>query len=248
MIIYIILFLISFFGTWYSLPRSIEKLKQSGFVAKDMYKYATPEVTTNLGIILLFTSFISISLYPLMARVLHFFFHNFNLGHDSLVSLSAIHLAFILVISIYSLYGLVDDLVDVGRILKLTLPVVFAYPLVSVVDPSHVWVPLLGELNLQSKIYLEVTISDIFRITVIPVYIMVVSNLVNMHSGFNGLQSGLSLIVLCTLTLKSIISNEVEDIFPIFSILGALSAFYLFNRFPSRAFEGNIGALFLAHL
>ena len=133
-----------------------------------MYKYATPEVTTNLGIILLFTSFISISLYPLMARVLHFFFHNFNLGHDSLVSLSAIHLAFILVISIYSLYGLVDDLVDVGRILKLTLPVVFAYPLVSVVDPSHVWVPLLGELNLQSKIYLEVTISDIFRITVIP--------------------------------------------------------------------------------
>ena len=51
----------------------------------------------------------------------------------SLVSLSAIHLAFILVISIYSLYGLVDDLVDVGRILKkLTLPVVFAYPLVSV--------------------------------------------------------------------------------------------------------------------
>ena len=179
-----------------------------------------------------------------MARVLHFFFHNFDLGHDTLVSLSAIHLAFILVISIYSLYGLVDDLVDVGRVLKLTLPIVFAYPLVSVVNPSYVWMPLLGEFNLQSQIYLEITLSDIFRITVIPVYIMVVSILVNMHSGFNGLQSGLSLIILFTLTLKSIISNEVDDIFPIFSIIGALSAFYLFNRFPSRAFEGNIGALF----
>jgi hypothetical protein len=33
--------------------------------------------------------------------------------------------------------------------------------------------------------------SDIFKVFVVPVYIMVVSNLINMHSGFNGLQCGL---------------------------------------------------------
>ena len=77
---------------------------------------------------------------------------------------------------------------------------------------------------------------------------MVVSNLVNMHSGYNGMQSGLSIILLSTLLLKSGIDGRLEDVIPAFAFLGAISAFWFFNRYPAKIFEGNIGSLLYGSL
>ena len=72
---------------------------------------------------------------------------------------------------------------------------------------------------------------------------MVVVNLVNMYSGYNGLQTGLSLIVLITLIIKSFIDEKFDSLITVSAFLGSMSAFYLFNKYPSKIFEGNIGAL-----
>ena len=72
---------------------------------------------------------------------------------------------------------------------------------------------------------------------------MVVANLMNMHSGFNGLQSGLSLIILSALLIKSVHEGLEESIITLGALTGAMGAFWLFNRYPSKVFEGNIGAL-----
>ena len=72
---------------------------------------------------------------------------------------------------------------------------------------------------------------------------MVVSNLINMHSGYNGLQSGLSIILVFTLLIKSWIDNSIDSVFPAFSFLGAMLALWFFNKYPARVFEGNIGSL-----
>ena len=72
---------------------------------------------------------------------------------------------------------------------------------------------------------------------------MVVSNLVNMHSGYNGLQSGLSIIILSTLLVKSYYDGIFTNIFPAVAFLGGMLAFWLYNRFPAQIFEGNIGSL-----
>ena len=238
--IYILLALISFFGTLYVLPHSIRKLKNNNYVAKDMYKINSPSIPTNCGMILVFTSFLSISLVPFLSRITNIFYEvpvdNFNLI-DS-------HLAFLLVVSVYALYGLVDDLVDIGRLFKLVLPIAFSFPLVSVIEVSSIWIPMLGNFNLEVDFFSGITYSDIFRLLIIPAYVMVVANLVNMHSGYNGLQSGLSIIIILTICFKSFLNNNLETIFPVFGILGSMIAFLLYNKYPSRAFEGNIGSQF----
>jgi len=230
----------SFLATKYVLPHSIRKLQQNGYVSQDMYKKDKPEIATNVGMILVFTSFISVSLVPLFVRILSLL-HPFDFETSDL---SETHLAFLLVVSIYALYGLVDDLVDIGRILKLILPITFSYPLISVVIPQMIWVPLFGEQNLDSFIFSDITKADIFRIIIIPVYVMVVANLVNMHSGYNGLQSGLSIILMVTLCIKSYLDGILVNIIPLASIMGAIMAFYAFNKYPAKALEGNIGSLF----
>ena len=64
-----------------------------------------------------------------------------------------------------------------------------------------------------------------------------------MHSGFNGLQSGLSSILLIALLVKSWIIGNVTEMFAIAAIAGAVAGFWWFNKFPARIFEGNIGAM-----
>ena len=101
-----LLFIVSFCGTYYVLPRTIRKLNESSQVAKDMYKVNNPEIATNAGMVLLFTSFISISLFPLINRFIGLFA---NLDQD-FIDLDEKNLAFLLVVTIYALYGLIDDL------------------------------------------------------------------------------------------------------------------------------------------
>ena len=240
MIVNAFLFLLSFFGTLYVLPHSIRKLKNNGYLAKDMYKEGRPLIPTNAGIILVFTSLLTISLAPIYARAVNFLFSYstevYNLQESSL--------AFLFVVFVYALYGLVDDLVDIGRKLKFLIPIIFSFPLISVVSVTDVWLPIYGSFNLETSFYGDILLSDIFRITVIPIYVMVVSNLVNMHSGYNGLQSGLSIIIILSICVKSIEDGTSHQVFPIFAILGSMCAFYTYNKFPSRVFEGNIGSLF----
>ncbi len=229
----------AFAGTFYVMPHSIRKLRERGYVAMDMYKSGKPMISTNAGMIILFTSFISIALLPLIVRMLN----SVTSFEESVSDLSKTNLAFLLMVSIYALYGLVDDLLDIGRVLKLVLPVAFGYPLISVINPGSVWVPIMGDCDLTVVAILDITWGDIFRVTIIPVYVMVVSNLVNMHSGYNGLQSGLSIILVSTLMIKSWMDGALHAVIPGGAFLGAIVAFWWFNRYPSRVFEGNIGSL-----
>ena len=238
-LIFFLIFSLSFFGTHYVMPHSIRKLRETGYVTKDMYKIDRPKIPTNAGMIVLFVTYISIALFPLLIRFLNYSvdikYDEYNLSEDSM--------AFLLVISIYALYGLVDDLVDIGRKMKLLLPIIFSFPLISVVNPDSLWFPLIGSLDLSTVLIGDITFNDILRVIIIPVYVMVVANLVNMHSGYNGLQSGLSIIILSALLIKSYIDNEYNLSVPGSAFLGSMTAFWLFNKYPSKVFEGNIGSL-----
>ena len=236
---FFVMFCLSFIGTYWVLPHSIRKLRENGQVCLDMYKSGKVEIPTNAGMIILFTSYISISLLPLLVRVIN----QTNLAELNMNDLSETSLAFLLVVSVYALYGLVDDLVDIGRKLKLVLPITIGYPLIIVVNPESIWIPLVGDFDLTSKIVENMSYSDIFRISIIPVYVMVVANLVNMHSGYNGLQSGLSIILMTTLVAQSWLDGNTKAIIPVGSFLGAMCAFWIFNKYPSKLFEGNIGSL-----
>jgi len=221
------------------MPHSIRKLSENNYLARDMYKKDKPHIPTNAGIIVVFTSLMSISLWPLINRLLNMFLDSYSSAPD----LNETNLAFLLVICIYTLYGLVDDLVDIGRILKLVIPITFAFPLISVITPTSIYLPSFGSQDLTSFFIGDITYSDLFKVLIIPVYVMVVSNLVNMHSGYNGLQSGLSIFLIATLILKSFLQGNIDNIFPAIAFLGSIIAFWQYNKYPSKVFEGNIGSL-----
>lgn len=225
------------------MPRSIQKLKKAGFIARDMYKVKTPEIATNAGLILLFISSVSLLITPLLFRFLSYFS-----AFDGEMDYHVKGLVVVMVVSIFAIYGLIDDLVDVGRKLKIIFPLFFSLPLSYSMSIETFNIPFIGKVFVDKEIFEAILLEDIIRFLFVPVYIMVVSNLVNMHSGYNGLQSGLSAILIITLLLKSI----QEGIFEIVEVgvffLGSIIGFLYYNFYPARAFEGNIGSLLYGSL
>ena len=67
---------------------------------------------------------------------------------------------------------------------------------------------------------------------------------VNRHSGFNGLASGLSGIVLAFLLVKFILTGY-DGVFVLSCLIGATVGFLWYNGYPARVFMANIGSLSL---
>jgi UDP-N-acetylglucosamine--dolichyl-phosphate N-acetylglucosaminephosphotransferase len=213
----IIFFLVPFLFISISMPYIIRKLKEKGHIVKDMYKKTMPNIPTNGGLPIILISLFSLSILTL------FYAKN----------ITPINYTIIVVVVLFALFGLLDDMVNIGRPAKLVLLYYCAYPLIPFITTTFIFLPFIGSVDL-SIIYLQL---------IIPTYVPVVANLVNMHSGFNGLAPGLSLIVLVTLVLKAYFFGNIYMALFIVCLTGAVAAYFLFEKYPSRIFWGNVGAL-----
>jgi UDP-N-acetylglucosamine--dolichyl-phosphate N-acetylglucosaminephosphotransferase len=213
----IIFFLVPFLLTIAVMPYIIRKLKQNGHVVKDMYKADLPLVPTQGGLAILVIAIFSLSILTLFYSK----------------TITPINYTIIVIVALFALFGLLDDLVNIGRPAKLILLYYCSYPIIPFITTTTILFPLVGDVDL-SIIYLQL---------IIPTYVPVVANLVNMHSGFNGIAPGLSLIVLVTLVLKTYFFGNIINALFIVCITGAVTGYFLFERYPSRIFWGNVGAL-----
>ena len=134
---------------------------------------------------------------------------------------------------LFGLFDILDDMIDIGRPAKLVLMYYCSYPLMQYATHTQVLFPLLGSIDF----------GILYGQLIVPTFVLVAANLVNMHSGFNGMSSGLSVIVLISLIIKSLMAGDINNITAIIAIAGATLGFYLFERYPSRIFWGNIGSL-----
>lgn len=208
-------FLLPFTAAFISMPYFIDKLAERGILARDYYKYRFTEVPDRGGIAILLVAMVSFSLNTLF----------FKFSTTNYVAL--------IVVSLFGLFGILDDMIDIGRVTKLLLMYYCSYPLIQYATTTAFAFPAIGGFE-TGILYLQF---------VVPTFVLVASNLVNMHSGFNGLASGLSVIILISLIIRSILIGNVENIFAIVSITGAALAYFLYDRYPSRIFWGNIGSL-----
>ena len=193
-------------------PLQIRKFRSRRVVVPDYYKNHVRYVPTSGG------------LSVLMAFYTAVFIALLGFIHES-VTLPEVTAAF--VIALYGLFGLLDDLTDVGRISKVLMPPLFTIPIAFVA--SEGWIPYIGN------------VSGILLFIMAPVYVMVVANLINMHSGFNGLATGLTTILLGFLLLKSIMTGKGSTLITS-AMIGALLVFLYYNWYPSKIFDGNVGA------
>ena len=201
------------------IPIQIRKFREKGIVVPDYYKNHVKYVPTAGGLSIMAVFFILISLIALPLSG-----HPFRLTRMEGIAA--------LVIALFAFFGVLDDFVDVGRASKIVVPFFLALPIGLALENHPVVIPGVGSFN-AGLLYLYL---------ISPLYIMVVSNLVNMHSGFNGLAAGLSTILLATLLLKSLVNHGNMLIINAIMV-GAVAGFLIYNWYPSRIFDGNTGAL-----
>jgi UDP-N-acetylglucosamine--dolichyl-phosphate N-acetylglucosaminephosphotransferase len=60
-----------------------------------------------------------------------------------------------------------------------------------------------------------------------------------MLEGYNGLGSGLGIIVTSTLIVISLISKRTDGLYLLIPLLGVLLGFFYFNKYPSKIFPGD---------
>jgi len=212
---------VAFGITMVALPPLIRRLEKSGTVTVDRYKSDNRLVATRGGLAILAVTFLLAGIAILCE---HFGIPIHVTGADW---------AIIIVAGLFGAFGLVDDFVDVGRPLKVFMLFFFSYRLIFEINTTMVTFPLIGVKDL----------GPVYLFLIVPIYVLVTANLVNMHSGFNGLASGLSAIIMAFLLLKFIIEGYNSAIFTLSCLCGATLGFLWYNRYPARIFLGNTGSL-----
>jgi len=212
----LLIFGVSFVTAFLVAPKLGERLRATGYVARDYYKRDKPMVPTMGGLIIL---------TGILASLL--------LAQFFVSSVQSLFILYFIVLT-FTLLGLVDDLVDVGRKLKVVLPYFMALP-----------VALLSRDTTLCLGFLKLNLGALYTFVVAPVYVMVVSNLVNMHAGYNGLAVGLSTILLSFVGIAAWLKYGAAEVVYLMPVLGATLAFFFYNRYPSRIFEGNCGNFML---
>lgn len=210
-----LLFFFPLFIILITTPYLIRKLTKKGLVVKDYYKRGVKMVPTGGGLAIMLAVLFSMSINSM--------FYKFDA--TNFVALN--------VIMLFGLFGILDDMIDIGRPAKLLLMYYCSYPLMQYAAQTYVLFPYLGSIDLGIA----------YSQSIVPTFVLVTANLVNMHSGYNGMSSGLSVIILVSLIIKSLMTGNINNVTAIIAITGATFGFHLFERYPSRIFWGNIGSL-----
>lgn len=192
-------------------------MKARGIVGKDLNKPGQPEIAEMGGIAVVVGFFAGVS-------VLLTFNHITN--KDLLnVSLSAVLGA--------AFVGMMDDMFDMRQRQKALLPFILALPLGVAVDPKIV-IPHVAALNLG----IFMPLAAAFAVTC-------AANAANMLEGFNGLGTGMGIIMSWTLVLLAVMHHRLDGVYLLVPLLGALIAFLWFNKYPAKVFPGDTLMLFM---
>jgi len=219
----VMIFLSSFLITFFVTPVLIRKMFARGLVGQDMNKQGKPKVAElgGIPIILGVSLAISTSIFILT-----------YIGY--LVFDLPILLAGTLTILLVGFIGIVDDLVGWKKGIRqwqhTFFPLFAALPLMAVqAGTDYVVLPFVG----------GVSIGIFYSLLLVPVGITGAANAFNMLAGFNGLEAGLGIIIVSTLTLIAFFTGSTEAVIIGIALIGALLAFLYYNKFPAKVFGGD---------
>ncbi|TFH29675.1 MAG: hypothetical protein E4G98_03430 [Promethearchaeota archaeon] len=148
-------------------------------------------------------------------------------------------LVFVVTIILAAVVGWIDDRTQLSSLKKVLfmfitgLPLFIAnLPFIGFIVVSNPIIPVLGRLQLT-----------IIYPLLLPIFIMIMTNTVNMLEGYNGEGSGTTSIALLFMIFASILLGSSQGVIYGVIVFGGLLAFYLFNRYPAKIFPGDTGTL-----
>jgi len=145
--------------------------------------------------------------------------------------------AFLIGTAILFVFGVVDDLINLGYKEKI-LGQILAIGIIIVIGDVYItnlgiWIK--GELLLPSWLSIPLTFFFILGIT----------NAINLADGLDGLAGGICIFIFSTLALLAYLDERSSIVICCLGIAGALLAFLRFNTFPASIFMGDAGSQFL---
>ncbi len=216
----IIIFIIGFLTTCLVLPFIIKFMIKKGHVGKDIHKNAQPEVAESGGISIIIG-------FSVASVFLMFFFPIFI--NEIII--------FVLTVILAGIIGLIDDKIKLRSRYKIFLIIftgslIFVANYVGFICIESPTLPFLGKLR----------ITIIYPI-IIPLIVAIFANTVNMLEGYNGEGSGTCLIASCFLFICGLVWNSTEAILFTVVTIAVLIPFFLYNKYPSKVFPGDVGTL-----
>ena len=212
---------LSFLATYFTLRLWISVARRFGLVGKDMNKYERPEVPEAGG----FSVVVGITLGLFVYLFLKAFFGSPSHLPEIYATISALLFAGFL--------GFADDILGwkkgLPRWFKPLLTLFLALPFATLAL-------LYPEYNSFAGVGIPFWVYALFFV---PVGVVGASNALNMLAGYNGLEAGLSTIILLFLGLKALVLGKLWVAYMSFIGVSALLAFLMFNWHPARVFPGD---------
>jgi UDP-N-acetylglucosamine--dolichyl-phosphate N-acetylglucosaminephosphotransferase len=217
-------FFVSLVGSLISVPILIIRLRKAGIVGEDIHKHRRPLVP-EMGGLAVVAGFVAGILFSVAVVS---FFHGFPEAKLPVL------LAVLTTVLLAGLIGLIDDLLGMRQSLKALLPVFAALPLMAVrAGHTWMWIPWVGRINLWI----------FYPLLVVPAGVTIAANAVNMLAGFNGVEIGLGMVAIGSLTVIATALHETTAALILLSGLGALLGIIYFNWYPAKILVGDIGTL-----
>ena len=194
-----------------------------GIIGIDVHKLSKPRIPEMCGAAIPVTLILLSSAYVLIG------------GGNSITML-----AFSLVVGSAAVVGAVDDRLKLRGIYKPLLTLLCGLPIVALglLYPNQVYNP-----TLQVPLFGSFHLPIIYPLSV-PVAISVTSNTTNMLDPLNGTMAGGVSIISAALLIGILITDPAPSaVFLYACLLFSALGFFYFNRYPSRAFAGNVGQL-----
>lgn len=160
------------------------------------------------------------------------------------------HLLMTLVVSLgFGVIGFTDDYIKVVKkrnlgltaLQKLVLQCILAVVYVTVLNKTgdlstEIIIPFVGKtFNMPWWLY-------------IPFILFVVVgtvNSVNLTDGLDGLAASITIVAAAFFSVIAFLAKNTATVYFSVSLIGALVAFLIFNRYPAKVFMGDTGSLFL---
>jgi UDP-N-acetylglucosamine--dolichyl-phosphate N-acetylglucosaminephosphotransferase len=211
-----VVFVTTFLVTFVLTPLVAKTMRAHKIVGKDFHKISKEEIPEMCGIAIILGLAIGALSYVVV--------------FPGAVRETA---AFIGTLLIAGFIGVVDDLRPLSARIKPLLTAFACLPilLLRTYTPYPV-IPLLG----------PVTLTIVYPI-LIPIAIAVTSNAVNMMDVMNGSMAGTVGIISLAITAILFFSGATTPAVLSAGLLGAMLAFYYFNRYPAKVFGGDTGSL-----
>lgn len=212
-------FVLSFIAVFFSTPFVIRNSARTGMTGRDENKLDKRRVPEMGGIAIVFGLGIG------FLAAIAFGYNNYAI--DKVLLLGALGTVLFM-----GLLGMVDDVYALKKRVKAPIPFLSAIPLAAVRAGQRIMnLPFFGQVNLGAW----------YPVAVIPLGVGGASNAFNMLAGLNGLEAGMGVVISLAIAVAAMATNANEALVIATSLLGALLAFFYYNRFPAKVFPGDVG-------